>query len=238
MESIAFPVRINRYLALKNYASRREADLLIQNGRVTINGKPAKLGDRVKKNDVVAVDTAKNEKELVYLAYHKPAGIITHSPKSFETGIQEILKFRMHIYPIGRLDKDSRGLIILTNDGRITGKLLNPEERREKEYRVLVDKKLDADFPLRMMRGVKLDDGYMTKQCHVVIVGERSFSIILTEGKKRQIRRMCEALGYRVTDLLRTRIMNIRLGDLKPGHYTELKGAELKDFLKSIQLEK
>jgi 23S rRNA pseudouridine2604 synthase len=108
----------------------------------------------------------------------------------------------------------------------------------EIDVKSTLKKKLDVNFPLRMMRGVKLDDGYMTKQCQVVIVGERSFSIILTEGKKRQIRRMCEALGYRVTDLLRTRIMNIKLGDLKPGHYTELKGAELKDFLKSIRLEK
>ena len=231
-----YPVRINKYLADKNICSRREADELIKLGKVKINGKRALLGDKVLEKDEVVV-SKKNPKKLVYYAYNKPIGIITHSPQRDEQSIADITKFTEKVYPIGRLDKDSWGLIILTNDGRITDKILNPNKNHEKEYAVKVNKIMSESFLNKIPRGVRLDDGYKTKPAKVKKVNEAMFEITLTEGKKRQIRRMCTALGYSVVDLKRIRIMNIKIEGLKPGKFREIKGVELKEFLAKAGLE-
>jgi 23S rRNA pseudouridine2604 synthase len=230
-----YPVRINKYLAQKNIASRREADELIRRGNVTINRKKAALGDKVLEGDKVKVNNS-NPKKLIYLAFNKPAGIVTHSPQTGEKSIVDLLKFPEKVFPVGRLDKDSWGLIILTNDGRITGKILSPERSHEKEYRVAVDKPLTESFLRKMARGVKLDDGYRTKEARIKKINDRLFSIILTEGKKRQIRRMCAALGFAVSDLKRERVINITLKRLKTGEFREIKGLELKEFFEKMGL--
>jgi 23S rRNA pseudouridine2604 synthase len=228
-----YPIRINKYLAENNICSRREADDLIKRGQVFLNGKPAEIGAKVNENDEVAV---KNDKKLVYYAYNKPVGIITHSPQKGERGIQEVTKFSKDVFPLGRLDKDSHGLIILTNDGRVTNKLLSPEANHEKEYVVKVDKKITNFFVKDMEKGVVLEDGYKTKTCVVKKEDVDIFSIILTEGKKRQIRRMCAILGYTVLDLRRIRIMNVHLGKIKLGTYRTIKNEELKRFQKLLGL--
>ncbi|MDR3559144.1 MAG: pseudouridine synthase [Candidatus Pacebacteria bacterium] len=228
-----FPMRINKYLAQKNIASRREADELIKAGQVKINEQPAKLGDLVQEADQV---TFSNEKKCVYYALNKPARLVTHSPQKGEKSILETVKFPVKVFPLGRLDKDSRGLIILTNDGRVTDKLLNPENEHEKKYLVEVNKAITKEFLQKMRDGVKLDDGYRTKKCAVKREMPNFFSITLTEGKKRQIRRMCSALGYRVVDLVRTSIMNIHLNDLPEGQFRPIKKTELQKFLQNLGL--
>ena len=231
-----YPMRINRYLALENVCSRREADEIIKKGKVTINGRVAVLGDKVLETDNVEVFLDGVEKELAYYAYNKPRGIITHSPQNGEKSIENITKFPQKVYPLGRLDKDSHGLIILTNDGRVTGKLLSPENEHEKEYVVKVGRDTTPSFLKHMAESVELDDGYQTLPAGVKKINENTFSIILTEGKKRQIRRMCESLGRVVTDLQRIRILNINLGDTKPGKFREIEGEELGEFLKELGL--
>jgi len=230
-----YPIRINKYLSDKKIASRREADELIEQGKVSINGRKAKLGEMVQETDKVEVKGVL--KKLVYLAFNKPKGIITHSPQKGETSIDDILKFDAKVFPMGRLDKDSRGLIILSNDGRITDRLLNPVFDHEKEYEVQVDRKISKEFIKQMERGVKLDGGYVTQKCKAEKTGDLSFSVILTEGKKRQIRRMCSALGYGVSDLNRVRIMNIKLGALQGAHCRVLSGKELDGFLSDLNLK-
>jgi len=231
---IEYPIRINKYLAYKKICARREADVLIEQKKVRINGRVAVLGDKVLENDKVTVE--KINKKLVYLAFNKPKGVITHSPQEGEPAIKDVMNFGENIFPLGRLDKDSSGLILLTNDGRVTDRLLNPKYDHEKEYIVKVSKSINESFLRRMSSGIKLDDGYVTKKCSVRKVGEERFSIVLTEGKKHQIRRMCDALGYGVVHLERRRVMNIKLGTLQSGDYREIKGKELADFLKNIGL--
>lgn len=239
MEELAYPVRINKYLASKNICTRRKADDLIVQKKVKINGQFAKLGDKVNSADKVEVLQKENSEEnLIYLAYNKPQGIITHSPQANEVDIQGSLKFAKEIFPVGRLDKDSQGLIILTNDGRITDKLLNPKYYHEKEYMVGVDKKIVPRFLNLITSGVKLDGGYVTKPCKIKKINQFTFSITLTEGKKHQIRRMCAALGYSIVSLIRTRVVNIRLNDLQSGRYRKIKGEELKEFLTEMEIKK
>jgi 23S rRNA pseudouridine2604 synthase len=233
-EKLKFPVRINKYLAWKKICARREADELIVQKKVKINGRIAVLGDKVNENDKVEVVGTNNK--LIYLAFNKPKGIITHSPQNGEKEIKDILNFNKDIFPVGRLDKNSSGLIILTNDGRLTDRLLNPEYNHEKEYIVKVNKNIDNNFLKRMAGGVKLDDGYVTKKCKVTKISSERFSIVLTEGKKHQIRRMCDALGYGVVHLERRRIMNIKLNNLQAGDFREIKGYELSVLLKSLGL--
>ncbi len=228
-----FPIRINKYLASQNVASRREADELIEGGLVKLNGKKAKLGDMVNETDEV---TFSNQKKCVYYALNKPTGIVTHSPQKGEQGILEAVKFPEKVFPLGRLDKDSRGLIILTNDGRMTDKLLNPDYEHEKKYVVQVNRPITKEFIKRMGDGVKLDDGYRTKKCIIKKESPDFFSITLTEGKKRQIRRMCSALSYRVVDLNRVRIMNVQLGSLGEGQYRPIRKDELKELLEDLGL--
>jgi len=234
MEEIKYPVRINKYLALKNICSRKEADILIAQKKVRINNSIAVLGAKVNEGDNVSVSNF--TKDLIYLAFNKPKGVITHSPQKGETEIKEILKIRHKVFPVGRLDKDSSGLIILTNDGRITDKILNPEYSHEKEYIVKVSEPIDNHFIKRLATGVRLDDGYITKKCLVRKTGNNLFSIILTEGKNRQIRRMCSQLHRAVVELKRVRILNVELGALKPGEFRTLKGEELAKFLKAVGL--
>jgi len=226
-------VRVNKYLADKKIATRREADALIASGKIFVNGARAVLGQKILSSDKVEVRQKKNEqKKYRYFLYNKPRGIVTTNPEQGEKDILRTSKFPTKVFPIGRLDKDSSGLIIMTNDGRITDALLSPKYEHEKEYIVSVDKTLRKDFKEKMERGVKVPetaqgrDGYFTKPCRVSVHGEKSFNIILTEGKNRQIRRMCEALGYKVTELKRIRIGKFMLDHLKPGEWREIKGIQ------------
>jgi 23S rRNA pseudouridine2604 synthase len=238
MEEI-YPMRINKYLAFKKISTRRGADELIKNKKVFINGKLAVLGSKVNENDKIEVRGAQLKK-YIYLAYNKPIDIITHSPQSGEKDIRENIKnanIPKDIFPIGRLDKNSHGLIILTNDGRLTDQLLNPKFSHEKEYIVQTSNKLRSSFKAKMEKGVNIE-GYITKPCKVKIINNFTFNIILTEGKKHQIRRMGSALFQGVADLKRIRIMNIQLGNLKPNNTKEIKGKELEVFLGSLGLTK
>lgn len=219
MEEKKYPMRINKYLADKKISTRRGADELIKTKKVFINGKLAMLGSQVNENDKVEVKGVK-EKKYLYFAYNKPIGVETNSP-------------REDLFPLGRLDKNSHGLLILTNDGRITDALLNPKYFHEKEYVVRTKEKLRSSFKGKMEAGVNIE-GYMTKPCKIKIIGESAFKVTLTEGKKHQIRRMCSALFQEVADLKRERIMNIKLGTLKPNGLKEIKGEELKKFLDHV----
>ena len=214
-----YPMRINKYLALKKISTRRGADELVKEKKVFINGKLARLGSKVLAKDIVEVKEGE-QKEYLYFAYNKPVGIETSSPQE-------------DLFPLGRLDKASHGLMILTNDGRITDQLLNPKYFHEKEYVVKTSNKLRSNFKQKMEAGVNIE-GYLTKKCFVAIINNFTFRIILTEGKKHQIRRMCSALFQEVADLKRERIINIKLGNLKPNAKREIKGEELVIFLKSI----
>src|SRR3989339_220577 len=227
-----FPIRINHYLALKQYCSRRMADKLIAGGKVKINGKVAAIGQKVNEADRVEVDlpaVKKISEGRVYLAYHKPVGIDTHA-----------VKFKNHpgVFPIGRLDKNSHGLILMTNDGRVTDRMLSPLYVHEKEYVVKVEPNFSDKFIELMGGGVHFDK-FISRKCKVwrnTAKSKDTFNIVLTEGKKRQIRRMCEALHHKVVDLKRIRIMNIELGKLNEGEYRDIKGAELDTLLKSLKL--
>ena len=212
-------MRINKYLALKKISTRRGADLLIQNKKVFINKKLAVLGSQVNETDVVEVKDAKPI-AYKYFAYNKPIGIETNSPQE-------------GLFPLGRLDKASHGLMILTNDGRITDQLLNPKYSHEKEYVVRTKEKLRSNFKQKMEAGVNIE-GYVTKPCKIKILSENTFKVIITEGKKHQIRRMCANLFQEVADLKRERIMNIKLGNLKPNTLKEIKSEELAIFLNQV----
>ena len=227
-----FPVRINKYIAERGIATRKYADEMIKTGLVLINGQKAKLGDIVKKSDMVVVK--RHEKSYEYYAYNKPIGIVTSTPQKGEISIEKYAKLPKGVFPIGRLDKDSEGLIILTNDGRITDRLLNPKYDHEKEYEVSVDKSLTDRFIKSMSSGVviKLEQGaYKTKPAKVKRIDSNTFSIIIKEGKKRQIRRMCEALGYKVMKLKRIRILGIRLGNLKPNNLSKISSGDVQKLL-------
>ncbi|MEI6588020.1 MAG: pseudouridine synthase [Candidatus Moraniibacteriota bacterium] len=238
-KEIIYPIRINKYLAYNNFCTRRAADEIIKSGRVKINGQVAVLGAKVNEADEVTIDKdIRRNKKMVYLAYNKPQGIVTHSPQKGERSIEDIFNYSQKVFPVGRLDKDSHGLIILTNDGRVTDRLLNPDHYHEKEYLVKVDRTISPAFIKNMAEGVILDDGYKTRPCVVEKVNDLAFSIVLTEGKKRQIRRMCEKLERKVTELKRVRIMNIKLGGLKTREYREIEGPEQLELLASIGIDR
>ncbi|MBP9749848.1 MAG: rRNA pseudouridine synthase, partial [Candidatus Pacebacteria bacterium] len=216
--SAVYPMRINRYLAHQGYATRKKADELVAAGKVLLNGTPAVLGDKVSEHDTVRVLFHAPRKGLLYLAYNKPRGTVTHGAQAGEVEILDHIKKRdpnIQVFPVGRLDKNSHGLIILTNDGRIVEPMLSPERYHEKEYRVRVNERLRADVAELLSRGVEIGD-YLTKPCRAERVDAHTLRIILTEGKNHQIKRMCDALGYTVRDLQRTRIMHIRLMRLRP----------------------
>lgn len=238
-------MRINKYLSSRQIASRRQADKLITEKRVLINGRLAKLGDDVLDTDKVTVKKDSKDIGPVYFAYNKPAGVLSHSAKGEDADIVKMVRGKTDgakVFPLGRLDKDSHGLIILTNDGRITSKLLNPEEKHEKEYIVTTRDKIDEKFVSAMERGIVIKEEYSkqtykTKPCIVTILGPKKFSIILTEGKKRQVRRMVDALHNEVRDLMRIRIMNIALKNQPEDSVRRIKGAELEQFLRDLGMK-
>ena len=226
-----YPMRINKYLAREGIATRRGADELISQGKVLINGRVALVGQKINKDDKVELRGRSTTKKHLYYAYNKPVGVITHSPQLGEKDIKQSVP--LDVFPVGRLDKDSSGLIILTNDGRVTDRLLNPLYDHDKEYRVRTAEPLRESFKKTMEAGVDIE-GYVTKHCTVRKTGPKSFNITLTEGKKHQIRRMVAALHNTVVDLERTRILNIRLENLKPGAWRPIAGDELTAFLSQI----
>ena len=224
--------RLNKYLSEVGYCSRREADRLIDAGRVTINGVVPEMGTKVKESDVVEVDSkpiTERKSDFVYLAFNKPVGIVcTTDTRVEKDNIIDFLKYPKRIFPIGRLDKPSEGLIFMTDDGDIVNKILRASNNHEKEYLVTVDKPISQTFIKRMAGGIYLEDlDKTTKKCSVKKIDSHTFRIILTQGLNRQIRRMCEYLTYEVTSLKRTRIMNIKL-DVPIGEYREFTGEELK----------
>lgn len=232
----AYPQRINKYLALQGYDTRRGADALIKAGLVTINGVVAQAGDWVQETDKVLVKQKGAPKEYVYVAYNKPVGVISHSPQADERDIWQVTAdsgLPRDLFPLGRLDKASSGLIILTNDARITDRLLNPLYSHEKEYVVTTKLKINGLFKRLMEAGVDIE-GYKTKPCSVTLMGDTTFSIRLSEGKKHQIRRMVVALRNDVVNLQRIRIMGVRLGNLKPGAFRMIEGVELQGFLREL----
>lgn len=228
--------RLNKYISETGYCSRREADKLIEQNRVQINGKVPELGTKVMPGDKVTVNgkliaaTPDNKSDRVYIVYNKPIGITCTTEKHVKGNIVDAINHKERIFPIGRLDKPSEGLIFLTSDGDIVNKILRAENAHEKEYVVTVDKPLNDRFKKRMEKGIPIL-GTVTKPCKVKIIGSKQFSIILTQGLNRQIRRMCEYLGYEVTKLKRTRIMNVNLKGLKVGQWRDL----TKDELAKIQ---
>lgn len=241
----AYPMRINKYLAKQGISTRRGADELITQGKVLLNGKVAVLGDKVQEGDKVEMRALRKPKKYVYFAYNKPVGIITHSPQEGEKDIKQAVETAPEmrgtpsgipmrdVFPVGRLDKDSSGLLILTNDGRVTDRLLNPDYEHDKEYRVRTLDPIRDSFKKTVEAGINIE-GYLTKPCVVRKTGPKTFNITLTEGKKHQIRRMVAAMHNTVVDLERTRILNIRLDNLKPGAWRPIEGTELETFLEKI----
>ena len=221
-------MRLNNYISSTGLCSRREADKLIEQGRVTVNGKKAQVGQTVEEGAMVKVNNKliKPKNNNVYIALNKPVGITCTTERNVKGNIIDYVNYPERIFPIGRLDKPSEGLILLTNDGSIVNKILRAENKHEKEYKVTVDKEITEDFLKKMAAGVPILDT-VTRPCTVKKIGKYTFSIILTQGLNRQIRRMCEALGYEVKDLLRVRVMNITLDGLKDGQYRKLTDQEL-----------
>jgi 23S rRNA pseudouridine2604 synthase len=236
--SNTYPMRINKYLAHKGVATRTGVDELIKSNKILINGRVAKLGDKILETDKVEVRGTHLKKNFIYLAYNKPKGVVSTNPQGDEKGILQSVSLPKDtkVFPVGRLDKESSGLIILTNDGRITDKLLNPIYEHEKEYIVELDRKFTPAFIRHMQEGVELSDG-KTRPAEVRKVSEDIFSIILKEGRNRQIRRMTEKLGYTVRELRRVRIQNIELRKLSINSFREITGEELIEFLRSMGLQ-
>ena len=230
--------RINKYLSEVGYCSRRVADRLIKKGKVTINGKITKMGAKVDDDDQVEVEGQRIDKPTtqrkVYLAFNKPVGIVCTTDGRVEAdNIIDFIKYPKRIFPIGRLDKLSEGLIFLTNDGDIVNKILRARNNHEKEYIVKVNRPINSDFIQSMSNGVEIL-GTITKNCFVKQLGPKKFKIILTQGLNRQIRRMCESLGYRVKSLKRIRIMNIKL-DIPTGKYREFTKYELLELNRLLE---
>jgi 23S rRNA pseudouridine2604 synthase len=228
-------IRINKFFTEHGICSRREADRLVESGAVTINGRVAQLGDRVGPTDVIARHgrVILWGKAPLYIKYHKPVGVTTTSEAHVPRNIIAEIGHPERIFPVGRLDKDSSGLILLTNDGNIVNEILRAEFGHEREYVVRVDRPIDRSFLAQMSRGVPILGG-MTKPCRTVRLGPDRFRIVLTEGRNRQIRRMCQALGYRVTSLHRVRIMHITVKGLGVGTWKELTSQEREQLLKAV----
>lgn len=231
-------ISLNKFISDTGYCSRREADALINAGRVLLNQKIAVTGNRYQRGDVVEVDgslvTPQHKEKPVYLAFNKPVGITTTTEEGVKGNIISYINYPKRIFPIGRLDKDSEGLIFLTNDGDIVNKLLRAGNAHEKEYHVRVNKPLAPGFAEKMAAGIPMLDT-VTLPCKVKITGRQSFQIILTQGLNRQIRRMCEYLGYTVAGLQRVRIMTVRLDKLPVGKWRYLSDAETHQLLESVK---
>ena len=231
-------MRINKYLSEAGVCSRREADRLIEEGRVTINGILAFLGSTVSEGDEVGLDDKliTGSAKKVLIAFNKPRGIVctTADPKSKDVNIVEYINYPERIFPVGRLDKDSEGLILLSNDGDLSNRIMKARNYHEKEYEVEVDKPFDDEFLKKMSEGVPILDA-VTRKCKLKRTGKTSFNIVLTQGLNRQIRRMCEYFGYKVVKLKRIRIMNIRLGNIKPGTYRNVTEEEYNELIKGLR---
>lgn len=228
-------IRLNKYVADSGYCSRREADRIITEGRVRIDGHVGVLGDRVLPGMTVTVDNQPiaTQSEKVYLALNKPVGIVCTTDPREPMNVVDYLDYPVRIFPVGRLDKDSSGLLLMTSDGEIVNRLLRAAGGHEKEYEVEVDRPVTKEFLEGMMKGVPILDT-VTLPCKVRRTGERSFNIIIIQGLNRQIRRMCEYFGYNVRSLRRIRIMNIRLGNMKPGQWRELTQAEFAELTRQL----
>jgi 23S rRNA pseudouridine2604 synthase len=228
--------RLNKAISETGYCSRREADRLIEQGKVEVNGEIAGLGVQVSENDRICVEGKLITKDVknIYLAFNKPVGITSTTDTTIKSNIIDFINFPERIFPIGRLDKPSEGLIFLTNDGDIVNKILRSKNNHEKEYVVSVNKKITTDFIEKMENGVPVLDT-ITKKCSVKKVDDFSFNIVLTQGLNRQIRRMCNYLGYEVQTLKRVRIMNVKLGNLKPGKYRHFSTSELTELLTLVE---
>ena len=229
--------RINKYLSEVGFCSRRKADDYISDGRVYINGKVAILGSKVNLEDEISVDgeiIQYNDKKKVYIAFNKPVGVECTGNHKVKDNIIDFINHKERLFTIGRIDKQSEGLILLTNDGDIVNNVLRAENKKEKEYIVTVNKKITTEFIDKMRRGVRIM-GKMTRKCFVKKIHENRFKIILTQGMNRQIRRMCEVLGYRVTTLKRVRIMDIHL-DTKVGEYRDLNNEEVEQLFIKLSL--
>ena len=228
-------VRLNKYISETGVCSRREADKWIEAGRVTLNGAPATLGHKVAQGDEVRIDgnLVGAKKQAIYIALNKPVGITCTTEAHVEDNIVRFVGHSERIFPVGRLDKDSEGLILLTNDGDIVNEILRSENEHEKEYLVSVNRPI-TDLSLKMLAsGVKIM-GMTTKPCRVERVDAETFRLVLTQGLNRQIRRMCSALGYRVQGLRRVRIMNVELGTLRSGQWRNLTEAEIAGLPRSM----
>ena len=232
-------ISLNKFISQTGICSRREADKWIDAGKVKINGVVAKKGNRVGEADTVTVDgkPLKNKPKQVYIALHKPPGITCTTDLKDKTNIIDFINYPQRIFPIGRLDKPSTGLILLTNDGDIVNDILRVENNHEKEYLVTVNRPITPQFINRMSNGIPIL-GTKTKKCVVERRGKMGFKIILTQGLNRQIRRMCEFLDYRVVTLKRVRIMNIHLGDLKMGRWRDLTTKEFQELQAHLKKEK
>ena len=227
--------RLNKFIADSGYCSRREADRLIEEGRVDVDGHPGALGDRILPGMRVTVDghPLSGRGEKVYLLLNKPVGVVCTADPGEPMNVVDYLNYPVRIFPVGRLDKDSEGLLLLTSDGEIVNRILRAAGGHEKEYEVTVDRPVTREFLEQMAAGVPILDT-VTLPCRVRRTGDRSFNIILVQGLNRQIRRMCEALGYSVRSLRRIRIMNIRLGKLRPGQWRALTDEELDGLLRRL----
>ncbi len=235
------PVRLNKYLSDAGICSRREADRLIAAGQVVVDGNVAVMGQKVSPGQKIICNgkETKSSDDLVLLAFYKPVGIECTTAQNNKDNIIDYIKYPTRIFPIGRLDKNSSGLILLTNTGEISDRILRGSNYHEKEYQVTVDKPLTMDFIRHMQDGVEieLEDGrrrVTTRRCQVEATGKCSFNITLTQGLNRQIRRMCQTLGYNVLTLKRIRIMNINLGNLSEGHYRNVSESEIRKLMKDL----
>lgn len=228
-------IRINKYISESGFCSRREADKYIEQGAVTLDGKKVEMGTQVLPGQVVRVfgEIISGKAESIIIAYNKPVGIVSTTDPAEKDNIVNAIGHSERIFPIGRLDKDSQGLLLLTNEGDIVNKILRVNNNHDKEYFVTVDKPVTADFIKRMQGGIPIL-GVVTRKCEITQKGSNSFMIVLRQGLNRQIRRMCEYLGYNVTKLQRTRIMHIHLNDLKIGQYRDLTPAETETLYKKI----
>ena len=236
MKEYLFVTRLNKYLSEIGYCSRREADKLIDTGRIKINGETVLMGQKVTNEDLIEIDGAlikNNNTKSVYLAFNKPAGIVCTTDTRVErNNIIDFINFPSRIFPIGRLDKMSEGLIFLTDDGDIVNRILRSRYMHEKEYLVTVNKKIDHDFLKKMSNGIPIL-GTITKKCDLKYINDYQFKIILTQGLNRQIRRMCDYLGYKVKKLERIRIMNVKL-DIPRGKWRLFSNSELKELKKLL----
>ena len=229
-------VRLNKYLSEVGVCSRREADRLIESGKVTVDGVTAQMGMRVTAGQIVKVGkkTVSKQDEMIVLAVNKPKGIVCTEDQRERDSIVRFLNYPVRVTYAGRLDKDSRGLLLMTNNGDIINQMMRAANRHEKEYKVTVDKPVTDEFLKEMAGGVPILDT-VTRPCQVEKLGKYKFKIILTQGLNRQIRRMCEVLGYEVKELRRVRIMNIELGNLKPGEYRKVTDQELNELYELIR---